>query len=69
MQARTQRGVMIPPSRTLDEIRRDVMRLERELGRHVSYALYLENRARADAIGNAQEPLHRAALVLGDLTR
>lgn len=67
--ARTKREIVMPPTRTLDEIRRDVMRLERDLTHHFVYALHLENQERARSISDAQEPLHRAARLLGDLVR
>lgn len=53
------------PTRTLAEIRSDLMKLEREVSHHFALALEAQDRERAEDIAFAANDLHHAALKLG----
>jgi formiminotetrahydrofolate cyclodeaminase len=53
------------PTRTLKEIRIDLMRLEREVSHHFGQALENQNRELAEDIAAAATDMHHASLKLG----
>jgi hypothetical protein len=67
MPTRTDMGVIHPPTRTLDEVRRDLMALEREVAHHALWARYQDDAQRHDAIRATQVGLHHSAIALGHL--
>jgi hypothetical protein len=63
--ATTESGTVQAPGRTLDEIRADLMRLEREVSHHYLYALWQQDRERGAVIADAAVDMHHASLTLG----